>query len=165
MNIGQKLKVITTGSAESLAFGEKLANYINRGQLIELVGDLGGGKTTIIKGLAKGLKINKTVTSPTFNIYRSYQLPGGGFLKHFDLYRIESSDAIIANELKEALNDANSIVVIEWAKGFSKKIKPDRLIFDLRFINQNQREIRISSVGQKSQAVLNRIKNDFSHQD
>ncbi|MDP4038749.1 MAG: tRNA (adenosine(37)-N6)-threonylcarbamoyltransferase complex ATPase subunit type 1 TsaE [bacterium] len=161
MNTGQKLKVTTTSSEESLALGAAIAKYIRPGQLIEFVGDLGGGKTTAIKGLAKGLGITKTITSPTFNIQRSYQLPGGNSLEHFDLYRLEN-DKIILNELEEVLNYGKSIVVVEWAKNFHHRLKNDRLIIDLHFVDENIRDIEISAIGDLSKKVLDKINYDLS---
>ncbi len=161
MNTDQKLKVITTGYEESLALGEAIAKHVRAGQLIEFVGDLGGGKTTIIKGLAKGLDVTKTVTSPTFNISRSYQLPNGNSLEHFDLYRL-SDDKIILNELAEVLDDKDAIVVVEWAKNFHYNLKKDRLIISLYFISENAREIEISAIGENSKKILRKIRNDLS---
>ncbi len=136
-----------------MAFGEKLAKLVKPGQLIEFAGDLGGGKTTIIKGLARGLGITKTVTSPTFNITRSYELPSGGKLEHFDLYRLED-DEIIFRELSEVITGKQSIVVIEWAKPFIRNLADDYLLVNLHFVNETTRHLEVEGIGQKSQKIV-----------
>ena len=121
--------------------------------LVELVGDLGGGKTSLTKGIAQGLGITKTITSPTFSIQRSYDLPQGGSLEHFDLYRLEDHDAI-KSEIAEYLQDPNVIVVVEWAKDFISSLKPDHLVIHLHWLNEHDRELLISATGPQSQKVL-----------
>lgn len=140
-----------------MAFGEKLAKFVRPGQLIEFAGDLGGGKTTIIKGLARGLGITKTVTSPTFNITRSYELPSGGKLEHFDLYRLED-DEIMLRELKEVTGDKHNIVVIEWAKPFIRNLAGDYLLINLQFAGETTRQIELTATGPDSQKIIEAIK-------
>lgn len=140
-----------------MAFGEKLAKFAHPGQLIEFAGDLGGGKTTIIKGLARGLGITKTVTSPTFNITRSYELPSGGKLEHFDLYRLED-DEIMLRELKEVTSDKHNIVVIEWAKPFIRNLADDYLLINLQFAGETTRQIELTATGPDSQKIIEAIK-------
>lgn len=140
-----------------MAFGERLAKSIKLGQLIEFVGDLGGGKTTIIKGIAKGLGVKKTVTSPTYNITRNYDLPSGGQLKHYDLYRLEN-DEIMRQELVEEVSDPAAIVVIEWAKPFIRDIASDYLLINLHYASENKRDIEVTATGPKSQAIIEALR-------
>lgn len=153
MSTDRKLSFSTTSCNQSLAFGEKLAKFVRPGQLIEFAGDLGGGKTTIIKGLARGLGITKTVTSPTFNITRGYELPGGGSLEHFDLYRLEN-DEMMLRELKEVISEGQNIVVIEWAKPFIRHLADDYLLIDLQFVDETTRHIEVTATGPKSQQTI-----------
>lgn len=125
--------------------------------MIELVGDLGGGKTTLVKGIAAGLGVAKTVTSPTFSIQRSYELPGGGSLEHFDLYRLEDRD-MVAEELTECLADPSVIVVIEWTKPFVAQLRTDRLIADLGWKSDTEREISLRATGPTSQAIIEALR-------
>lgn len=138
-----------------MAWGQKLAKNLKPGQLIELVGDLGGGKTTIVKGIAKGLGIKATITSPTFNIHRTYQSKKGIILDHFDLYRLDD-DSLIAHQINEKIKLADSIIAVEWAKNFTYLFDDDRLLIKLNFINQNTRELLVEAKGPKS---INVIKN------
>ena len=73
---------------EMLDFGKKIAEEISSG-VIELVGDVGAGKTTFTRGLAEGLGIKEPVTSPSFTISKTYSLPNGGNLVHYDFYRLQ----------------------------------------------------------------------------
>ncbi len=125
--------------------------------MVELIGDLGGGKTTLVKGIAAGLGIRKTITSPTFSIQRSYDLPAGGSLEHFDLYRLEEKD-MVSDELAECLADPHAIVVVEWTKPFVAELQPDRLIVELHWKSEREREIILSATGPMSQAVIERLR-------
>ncbi len=148
---------LTTDLSQSLALANKLASEVSSPQLIELVGDLGGGKTTFTKAFGKALGVEKTITSPTFNIHRSYEYGRANRLEHFDLYRL-TDDEIVQNELSEKLADPNTIVVVEWAGNFSQILKNDRLVIEFRFVDENNREIVISATGAKSQAILERLR-------
>src|SRR5437879_12768230 len=86
---------ISVNAAETKAVGERLAEKIQTGDVVALVGDLGAGKTQFVKGLAKGLGSTALVTSPTFTLVHEYQcsrLP----IYHFDFYRMESLSALPA---------------------------------------------------------------------
>ena len=118
-----------------------------------MIGDLGGGKTTLVKGIASGLGITKTVTSPTFSIQRSYELPDGGMFEHFDLYRLEDQDTVV-NELTECLLDPQAIVAVEWSKQFVGRTRPDRLVIDVGWQSENERVVLLSATGPQSQRVV-----------
>ncbi len=139
--------------AASLALGAELAKHTCTPQLIELVGDLGGGKTSLVKGIAKGLGITQTVTSPTFNIHRSYKAPNGKVLEHFDLYRLDD-DEIVLNELSDALDNPNAVVCVEWADHFHKHLNEDRLVVECHYIDDDKRKFVISATGKKSAKVI-----------
>lgn len=113
------------------------------GEIIELSSDLGGGKTTLTKGLARVLGYAGEIVSPTFTISRVYQLPNGKELHHFDFYRLAPDD-ITAAELAEAAGDPNNIVVIEWAGHVGAKLPADRLKVELVATSETDREITIS---------------------
>ncbi len=118
---------------------------------------MGGGKTALVKAIALGLGITQTVTSPTFNIHRSYQAPSGIKLEHFDLYRL-NDDEIVFNELKDALGDNISIVCVEWANHFSQHLADDRLIVECHFINEIERRYDFNSTGPNSAKIVGGLK-------
>ena len=131
----------------------RLAKVVQAPQLIELVGDLGGGKTAFVKVLGKALGIKKTIVSPTFTIHQSYEIPDGGNLEHFDLYRL-SDDEIVGNELKDALNSNGAIVCVEWAKNFHSALSEDRLTIEFEYISDHKRKLTLTCAGPKSQKLL-----------
>lgn len=99
---------------ETKQLGERIARVLSGGETLQLVGDVGAGKTTFVKGLAKGLSITDDVQSPSFTISRVYDARDGLQLAHYDFYRL-SDPGIIANELAEVVHDTTTVTVIEWA--------------------------------------------------
>ena len=100
---------------ETIALGEEWGREAKAGWVIGLTGDLGAGKTQLVKGIARGLAVPVGVHSPTFvlvNEYRGGNLP----LFHLDLYRLESREQVIGAGLEEYLAHPEGVVVIEWAE-------------------------------------------------
>ncbi|MDH5108635.1 tRNA (adenosine(37)-N6)-threonylcarbamoyltransferase complex ATPase subunit type 1 TsaE [Lentilactobacillus kefiri] len=116
---------IKVESAEqTMAIGEKLAPYLQPQDLILLDGDLGAGKTTFTKGLAKGLVITKPIKSPTFTIIREYQ-DGRIPLYHMDVYRLEEGGGDDLG-LEEYFN-GDGVNVVEWSKFVADEL-PDKYL-------------------------------------
>lgn len=136
-----------------MQLGAELARVIELGDVIEFVGDLGGGKTTFIKGVARGLGIEQTVTSPTYNIQRSYKIPSGGTLEHYDLYRL-GEDEILLEEMREILAAGDAVVVVEWADHFRESLRDDRFIVEAHFIDEQTRQYDISGTGSSTKSRL-----------
>jgi tRNA threonylcarbamoyladenosine biosynthesis protein TsaE len=113
----------TIADAEGMvALGRELAGGLASGDVLALVGGLGAGKTHLTKGLAAGLGCGGSVTSPTFSLvheYRGGRLP----LFHFDFYRLESPEALLAIGWDEFL-DQGGVVVAEWADRFPELLPP-----------------------------------------
>lgn len=104
--------ITTAGADETQAFGARLGARLKGGEVIELVSDLGGGKTTLVKGIARGMGSTERVTSPTFTVLQEYTA-GGLTLYHFDFYRLQEA-GIMADELAEVAGDPRGVVVMEW---------------------------------------------------
>ena len=118
-------KIITTDNeGETIALGNKLASIIPDGMTILLCGDLGAGKTTLVRGIAQGLNIKEVVQSPTFNIMKIY-FKGSRPLIHIDAYRLADIDTDIG--LDEYIGYETGITVIEWPD-FIKNLIPDEII-------------------------------------
>jgi tRNA threonylcarbamoyladenosine biosynthesis protein TsaE len=144
----------TNSPAESLKLGQKIGRKLKGGQVIELVSDLGGGKTLLVNGLAKGLGYGDEVTSPTFTISRIYKISDNLELHHFDFYRLGSGD-IVAQELAEVLGDPEIIVAIEWAANAGPGVLPDdRLRIDIRRVDDQTREITVEALGPKHAPII-----------
>lgn len=122
-----------------LDFGKKFAN---QAKVIELVGDVGAGKTTFVRGLAKGLGVKEPVTSPSFTISKSYALKNGGFLVHYDFYRLQDP-GLMAEDLQENLSNPKNIVVIEWGESIKKLLPKDHTKIEIKYNEDNSREVII----------------------
>lgn len=95
-------------------YGRQIGEQLHGGEVIELIGDVGAGKTTFVKGLAAGLGVDEAVQSPSFTISRVYEARDDLQLVHYDFYRLADA-GILNDELAETMNDALNITVIEWA--------------------------------------------------
>ena len=111
---------------ETKALGERLGRLLHGGETIELVGDVGAGKTTFTKGLARGLDIDEAIQSPSFTISRVYDARDGLVLAHYDFYRLHDA-GIMNDELRETLHDPETVTVIEWA-GIVEGVLPEQRI-------------------------------------
>ena len=109
----------------TMAMGQKLAPYLQAGDVIVLNGDLGAGKTTFTKGLAAGLGIKDVIKSPTFTIIREYQ-SGRLPLYHMDIYRLENGGA---EDLGlEEYFDGDGISVVEWAEFIEDELRFETIV-------------------------------------
>ena len=106
-------ETITRSPEETTALGERWAAEAKAGWVIGLSGDLGAGKTQLVKGLARGLGCRGKVTSPTFGLINEYT--GGRLpLAHLDLYRLDTREHIIGAGLEPYLDQPEGVAVIEW---------------------------------------------------
>lgn len=136
-----KFKLIVKDEEETKQFASKLSNLIPDGTVICLLGDLGAGKTTFVRGLAKALGINEVIQSPTFNIMKIY-LKGKKPLIHIDAYRLADLNPDIG--LDEYIGYETGITVIEWPIYISSLIPEKHIDIDIRNIGDNKREIYVS---------------------
>lgn len=122
------MEFIVDNLEKTLSVGEQIGKLANAGDIICLIGDLGTGKTHITKGIAKGLKINDYITSPTFNIVNEYN----GRLKfyHFDVYRVNDPDEIEAIGFDEYIF-SSAVSVIEWANYIEDLIPKESLTINI----------------------------------
>lgn len=131
--------IISHSPGETFAFGERLAATLQRGDVIALTGELGAGKTHLVKGLARGLGIETEITSPTFTLIHEHT--GGAFsLFHIDFYRLDSAEEALKIGLDEYL-ESNGVTVIEWADKFSELIPQNARWIRLRVLENDLREI------------------------
>jgi tRNA threonylcarbamoyladenosine biosynthesis protein TsaE len=138
-------------------FGRQLAGLLKGGSCIELVGDIGSGKTTLTKGIADGMGITDTVQSPTFTINRTYETPNGLHLSHYDFYRL-TDPGIMSAELDESLTDESTVIVIEWAEVVQDILPADHLRITFESPTETSRMVTLSAGGPRSQAVIGAIK-------
>lgn len=108
-------QIIETDSpAATVDFGKRLARFLYSGMTVALYGDLGTGKTQFARGVAEGLGVEDTVTSPTFTIVQEYRRPFGNWLYHLDLYRVPDVERAMDFGIDEYLFNAHGITLIEW---------------------------------------------------
>jgi len=130
------------GEQEMRRVGENLGALLKGGESIELVGDVGAGKTTFVKGIARGLLVDEDVQSPSFTISRVYDARDDLQLAHYDFYRL-SDPGIMANELAETTQDSMTITVIEWADIVEGVLPPRRLRIAITAPTENTRIVTI----------------------
>ena len=126
-----------------IEFGKKLAGILNFPAVIELVGDVGAGKTTITKGLAKGFGIEEEITSPTFTLSKHYYFTHNGknrSLVHYDFYRLQDP-GIMSEDLLENIADPDTITVIEWGDSVSDLLPADHFRFFITINDDGTRSI------------------------
>src|SRR3954454_3975614 len=132
---------LTHSPEETIRLGLQLAQFLSPPKIVVLTGDLGAGKTTIIKGIAEGFKAEsqENVTSPTFTLIHEYRGPSVS-IYHIDLYRVDSQRQLETLGIED-LRDERSLILIEWGEKFE------------RFHSEADAEIRIERLGENDRKV------------
>ena len=129
---------------EMIEFGKEIGSNLKGGSVLELIGDVGAGKTTFTKGLALGLGVLETVQSPTFTISRVYE--GDNLtLSHYDFYRLNDY-GIMKMELAENLSDPQNITVVEWAGELADILPEKHLKLIFESISEDKRLVKVREV-------------------
>tara|TARA_Y100001936_G_C15729313_1_gene485199 strand:- start:134 stop:577 length:444 start_codon:yes stop_codon:yes gene_type:complete len=129
-------------SAAMREFGAALGAQLTGKETIELVGDVGAGKTTFVKGLARGLGVEEDVQSPSFTISRVYDGHDGIILAHYDFYRLGEA-GILSEDLAESLHDDKTVTVIEWSGIVGDALPDDRLRISFMTTTEDRRLLEI----------------------
>ncbi len=140
------INVITRSSDETKRLAMQIGQVLRGGEVFDMSSDVGGGKTTFAKGLAKGLGIDEVVQSPTFTISRLYKAHKGLELHHFDFYRL-SEAGIMAAELAESLVQSNAVVVVEWGDIVYDVLPQKRVRLRIRAIDEEVRSFDFGALG------------------
>ncbi|MES2970724.1 MAG: tRNA (adenosine(37)-N6)-threonylcarbamoyltransferase complex ATPase subunit type 1 TsaE [Patescibacteria group bacterium] len=139
MSTGRTLSIDCTSSDATEAFGEKLGQRLRGGEVIELVSDLGGGKTTLVRGISRGAGSSDVVGSPTFMISKVYKTQKF-YIHHFDFYRLNEA-GVMEYELQNVLNDPKAIVIIEWGEVVAHVLPANRLTINIRKTSDETRQL------------------------
>ena len=143
LEISEKQLIISNSAEETEQFGHKLAQQLKPGDVLSFFGDLGSGKTTLIKGICKGLEVKADITSPTFTFIHEYS--GRLQVYHFDFYRIANSHEVWELGCDEYFY-GEGICLIEWADRIPDLLPENRIEIHLknRFQKglQNSRKIK-----------------------
>lgn len=132
------MEILSRSPDETKELGQALSKELSGGEIIELIGDLGSGKTTFVQGLAAGLGITKRVLSPTFILRRSYV--GRLNLEHFDFYRLSRPEDLAGLDLDDVLEAPKTVVVMEW---------PERVGLD----QSSARKIKFEYIDDKTRKI------------
>ena len=137
---------ITNSAEETIELGRKLAADFRPPRLVLLRGDLGAGKTTMVKGIAEAFHAasQDDVTSPTFTLIHEYRGPEVS-VYHIDLYRIDTPRELDTLGLDELINDERSLVLIEWGEKFPKLVKERDVEIAIERTGPESRKITIEA--------------------
>ncbi len=145
--------------AEMLQFGSDFAGQLKLPAIIELIGDVGAGKTTFTRGLASGLGISDPVTSPSFTISKRYAFPlpsecckndntlRSGELIHYDFYRLDDP-GIMRDELFDSISQPNSVIIVEWGGGVADLLPDSKYRLEISQLSDDERELQIFRQGE-----------------
>ncbi len=133
----------TRSEEETIALGEEIARGLKPPAVVLLIGELGAGKTTIAKGLVRGLgaAAPEDVSSPTYTLIHEYgERPK---VYHIDLYRLERASEVLALGIDDLL-DGDAIVLVEWGERFPALWPPDRIEIRLSLLDEQEREVTVT---------------------
>ena len=147
-----KIEILSHSAEETMALGKAISDLAKPGSTFCLTGDLGAGKTTLVRGIARGLNIKSVVQSPTFNIMKIY-FDGIKPLIHIDAYRLADVDTDIG--LDEYIGYETGLTVIEWPNFIERLIPENSSEIEIVNIGDNDRKITIES---NDIAFLKRLK-------
>jgi len=134
---------IATSPEATERLAEKLGRQLHGGEVIELISDLGGGKTTFVRGLARGAGSSDVVASPTFTISKLY-IADRFEIHHFDFYRLQES-GIMADEIAEVVGDPHAVVVIEWGDVVAHVLPAERMTIHITQTPDGNRNLRFEA--------------------
>lgn len=138
-------------------FGERLGALLSGGEVIELVGDVGAGKTTLTKSIARGMAITDTISSPSYTLSQVYQSPSGVKLIHYDFYRLDDP-GILAAELEEVLKERQAVIIIEWGAVVAHVLPEDHIEINISATDETVRHFSIRAGGETSQKILEKLR-------
>jgi len=146
------IQKVTASPAETTALGFCLGRALQAGDVVCVIGELGTGKTHFAKGIARGLGIERDVTSPSYTILQIYE--GRIPLYHFDLYRMETADELFDIGFDEFIYGRGACIV-EWADRFLAYMPQERLTVSLEYgRDAAERSVKVEAAGRRYQLLL-----------
>lgn len=147
------LDFLSHSPEQTLRIGVRLGELIKPGDIICMAGDLGTGKTTLARGIARGWGSLDLVTSPTFVLINEYRRADASRLFHFDAFRLSGSNEAVDIGLLELLEDSASILV-EWPERVAEVIPDERLWIGLRWLDESRRGLHFDALGPRYERQL-----------
>lgn len=151
----------TNNEDETKSAAYELVDYLKPGMVLLLEGNLGTGKTTFTKGLARGLEIDALIKSPTYTIVREYQ-KGRYPLFHIDLYRL--SEEGVEELFLDDYFEGEGISVVEWSSVAPDFLPNHYLRIDFKALDETKRQIKFSAQGSEYEALLKEFKEHLSNE-
>lgn len=156
MSKGRTLEIISSSPQETEHIGSLLGKMLTRGDIIALSGELGSGKTTLVKGLAQGMGFDREeVVSPSFTFVNEYEGPLPFF--HIDLYRLGDERELYEIGYEEYIGEAG-VAVIEWADRASQAVPHESLWITLRYQGGERREIVMQPHGDRYKKIIEELR-------
>ncbi|OAS84690.1 MULTISPECIES: tRNA (adenosine(37)-N6)-threonylcarbamoyltransferase complex ATPase subunit type 1 TsaE [Metabacillus] len=152
----EEFEFSTNSSEETLEIAKRLSEKVKKSDVVTLEGDLGAGKTTFTKGLAKGLGIKRNVNSPTFTIIKEYK-DGRLPLYHMDVYRLEDADEDLGFD---EYFHGDGITVVEWAHLIEDQLPSERLDIKILYVNDSTRKIMMTPYGSHYVEICKELSNE-----
>src|SRR4030042_3134551 len=129
-----QIETVSNSPVFTRNIGKKFSAVLSKGDIVLFTGELGGGKTTFISGLAEGFGLGETLSSPSFTILNEYHIDNSRKFIHADLYRLENIDEINAVGLDDYFYDGVSIICIEWGDKIRDYIEKEYLEINLSYL-------------------------------
>jgi tRNA threonylcarbamoyladenosine biosynthesis protein TsaE len=156
------LKITTGSSRETEQLGVCIGSLLHPGCFVALQGDLGGGKTCLTRGVVASVAPQSAhlVASPTYAIMNCY--PGNTPVYHFDFYRLSGDNDIVELGFEEHFY-GDGVCIVEWSERLTELLPLDILTILFEYSGENQRNITLTSSGQKSDALLKQLQDDVQN--
>ena len=154
--------ILTTSQEETMELGKRLGEQLFENSCVILEGDLGAGKTTLTKGIALGLGIDRVIKSPTYTLIREYR-KGRLPLFHMDMYRIEESGGASEIGLEEYFH-REGVVMVEWANFIEEELPMNRLIISIEQTSLSTRTITLEAIGEEYEKWLNQFESWWTNE-
>lgn len=152
MSVDITLEFLSDGQAHTEQIGEQIGHSLRGGEVFDLSSDLGGGKTTFVRGLAHGAGSQDQVASPTFTVSKLYDT-GKLHIHHFDFYRLHEA-GIMAHEVAELIQDPTNVVIVEWSEVVEQVLPARRVSVSLERVKSGEDDRRVIIKAPAKQAYL-----------
>ncbi|WP_164219722.1 tRNA (adenosine(37)-N6)-threonylcarbamoyltransferase complex ATPase subunit type 1 TsaE [Virgibacillus sp. YIM 98842] len=143
-------EIVTNSENETKQIAARLAVFLKPGDVVTLEGDLGAGKTAFAKGIASGLGVKETISSPTFTIIKEYE--GNIPFYHMDAYRLEYAEEDIGFD---EYFEGEGISVVEWASFIETFLPENRMNIKITYVDEHMRKLEFTASGFHYEVVLN----------
>ncbi len=138
-----EIEIVTESPERTESIGERLAALLKQGDIVGLSGELGAGKTVMVKGICRGLRYDGIVTSPTFSLINVY--PGQPEIYHFDFYRLETLADLADLGYEEYFYSDRGISLVEWADRVPEAMSDAVVSIYMEIVSEQSRRIRFHS--------------------